>query len=51
MAITGTGGKFCLFFGIPSFLNSVFNGLEVFVPDGLDRLRFKVPDEGVSNKP
>ena len=50
VAIIRAGGELCLLFGIPSFSISVFDGLTVLVPDKLSKSRFKILDEGVSDK-
>ena len=50
MAITGTGGKIYLLFGIPGFSISVFDGLIGLVPDELGKSRLKFSNKSVSEK-
>ena len=50
VAVISAGVELCLLFGILSFSISVFNGLTVLVPDKLSKSRFKILDEGMSDK-
>ena len=50
IAVIRVAGKLRLFFSIPSFLISVFDGFTVLAPDELCKFKFKILDVGMSDK-
>ena len=50
IAVVRAGAKLCLFFGVPSFLISVFKGLAVLFLDELGKSGFEIPNESKTNK-